>query len=469
MSYKKKKSIRDLNRAMSDKNPSLFDGLKIYKYDPSADNSKYPNFYYDISDKNEIQRISDINTKRGYDLQRGGNASPMYSSDLFDTDYYISGVVLAHFTFPVINMGYPEDSTKNLSQPLRGRTSKESDSIQSVENTSDSFDQIGVLFDDVSQMGSAVYPSDKPDLPNFVWEGVDYGEYTGQNFTPRPPTLNRGSHDLIFIGELDKNGEPELLGSIAVLNTQFYGNSYKDQSVPPNVDSGYIPSRYHIKVGDIIEIYSGIMVKQSFLKEWVPKFNDDNLINRDEVEAWIKVWTDDLNTKTYFSMTDPMMYRVIPNNTYSNMDSNISWERNRLKGKLKIDQFLPKPRRVSIPLLGGTGLSHRSSLVKISGVKLNVSKDVSNSKSIFLEPGRLYEVIDNSGNTIPFRVCHGTEIAKVMPSFPIDKKFDLVGIVAGPNRNGYLEIWPRTMYDIGLGQKNSTDTSSNLIDIVNSL
>ncbi len=455
MSNKKNIKISELKLSTNLSYPQRVTGLKLYKYHPDADYKKYPNLYYDISDKDQEKRISDFEKQRGYSTQLG--TPPMYSSDLIDTEYFISGVVTAHFTFPVVDMKYPEDSGQMIyNSPVRN--SKETESAQSNVNTEDVFDQIGVIFDDVSQIGGSVYPSDKPTLPNFVWEGVNYGEYYPPNNVGRPPTLNRGSHDLIFIQDSS--------GAIAILNTQFYGNSYVDASIPPNVDSGYIPSRYHIKVGDILEVYSGILVKQSFIKEWFPIYRN-TIINRDEVEYWVRSWATSNYTKTYLSLTEPMMYRVIPNNSYTPVDSSISWEKNDLNGRVKVDTFLPEPIRRSIPLITE---SAEGLLVRIRNVKLNVPTESRGAnKTVFLEPGRLYGVVDNSGNEISFRVCHGTDISKIMPAFPVDKEFDLIGIVAGPNRNGYMEIWPRTMYDIGLGKQSSSNTTSNLIDIVNSI
>lgn len=472
MSNKKKISIGDLKWSISGNRRAP--GLTFYQYHPDASIDKYPNFYYDIGDKDQETRIADRERRRGYSAQLG--QPPMYSSDLIDSDYFISGVVTAHFTFPVVNMGYPEDSGQTIYNPPV-RNSKETESAQSDESSENVFDQIGVTFDDISQMFGSVYPSDKPTLPNFVWEGVQYGEYYYSNGAGMPPTLNRGSHDLIFIQEV---GPASRLGAgIAILNTQFYGSSYADASVPPNVDSGYIPSRYHIKVGDILEIYSGILVKPSFVKGWDPKYNDNNIMNRDEVEYWVRTWADPYtSTKTYLSLTEPMMYRIIPNNSYVPVDSNISWKKNDLNGRVKVDTFLPTPERANISLFSGlSGTGREGVLVRINNVKLNVPTESRGSnKTVFLEPGRLYSVrsvrsdgVLDGQYTVSFRVCHGTDIAKIMPAFPVDKEFDLIGIVAGPNRNGDMEIWPRTMYDIGLGKQSSSDTTSNLIDVVNSI
>jgi hypothetical protein len=126
--------------------------------------------------------------------------STIVSQDLILTDHYISGTVTAHFYFPI----HPNDTNF-------GRW-----------NRYDSY----IMYGDIPYTNSITYDP----------------------FLPVSEFFN-GCGDLLFI-------EDETSG-ICVVGTQFYGNSYIDNATPPNVDTAYIPHRYHIKVGDTIEIYSG--------------------------------------------------------------------------------------------------------------------------------------------------------------------------------------------------------------------
>lgn len=365
----------------------------------------------------------------------GNFVGTFVSEDLINTDYYISGVVTAHFTFPIL--------------------------------------------------------SSDPGFSN--WNTVMYSSVTPEEYSDE----YKGSGDLIFI--------QDNTAGIAVVGTQFYGNSSFDNSTPPNVDSGYVPHRYHIAVGDNLELYSGRLVKK----------------NREFGEMWYlngRWQNNTVDSKVFLSLANSFTcYAVIPNKRIVNKAGDIiddAYDR-----PIRLETITPSPKRITIPNIG---FGSEGTLVKISSVKFDQSKRFSNSRrgssggwseenegggnrigstieesrkfdeesisggfvrplteqnsenkseskdNIFLEPGLAYTVVDNFGNSIDFRICHGTEMAKYFIEIPFNKQFDLIGIVAGTDKLGQFEIWPRNIYDLGKTIPSiSVDTSEDIIDFVN--
>lgn len=321
-----------------------------------------------------------IRVNRRYEYQPNTEYE-FISDDLLNSDYFISGVVTAHFTFPI-------------------------------------------------------HPSDK----NFeIWKTLSYPLlplcYTDQkNNSNLDPISSIG--DIIFI--------EDSTGGIAVIGTQFYGRSLMDSLNPPNVDSAYLPQRYHIQVGDTLEIYSGRILSRMRSME---TFNNE--IIQGEFQY----------ANSYLSMINSLpCYRVIPNEKYRTEYNAQYFNKVEIiddvyDGKIKVQKNTPKPDRVSIP---GISAGSEGALVQISNVKFDSklrksSKENTASDILYLEPGKTYTVSyeDDARYSIDFRICHGTEMAKYFLPMSYSKPFDLIGIVAGTNRYGRYEIWPRTMYDLG--------------------
>jgi hypothetical protein len=266
------------------------------------------------------------------------------------------------------------------------------------------------------------------------WESVLYSH---------PGRFVNGSGDIIFI-------EDET-GAIAINGTQFYANSYRDNENPPNVDSGYVPHKYHIEVGDTLEIYSGRIVNNQ-------RFYYANNV---QLSAYSKTTLSFENSVT--------CYTVIPNKRIINASQQIVDD--IYTRPIRFETKLPKSKMTSIP---GIGVLEEGTLVTINNVKFDPTKKTNTSQQnpnnknlIFLQPGLCYTVIDDFGNSIDFRVCHGTEMAKYFTEMTFDKKFNLTGIVAGTDINGWYEIWPRNVYDLGKPlPKNSSVTSQDMIDLI---
>jgi len=407
--------------------------------------------YSRISGMEIIPTIQQSNTPYGFSQKGYGNTPGVSKLDLIETDYYVQGVVTAHFTFPVINMSYPEDIVLNSQRTENGRVNKQSEFVQSESTQTDPDIWEGLIFDEFT---GGFYPESTPDLPTYVWADTLYGDTNSSLY--RSLIYNRQNRDLMIDGGYESyiKGTQDLIFitddagvSIAVLNTQFYGNSYLDASVPPNVDSAYIPSRYHIQVGDTLTLYSGRLFQTGYVNK-ITTITDTGIPGLDDTMTfYYNEWS---YGNRYLALPEIPFYEVSPNVEYRWSDGNLKWEDGKITNNVSATSKLPKAKRTSIPLIGE---SVEASLVQIRGVKLNPKLYDTSGKStkfIFLEPGRLYEVIDAAGNTISFRVCHGTELARNMPAMQIDKTFNLVGIVAGANRNGDYEIWPRNLYDIGI-------------------
>jgi len=276
------------------------------------------------------------------------------------------------------------------------------------------------------------------------WQSVLYSHPVG------PYGNVDGSGDVIFI-------EDET-GGIAIIGTQFYANSYRDNATPPNVDSGYVPHKYHIEIGDNLEIYSG----RIFQNQWTDYPN-----GRYDNGRWRYPL---IYSKAFLTFQNSVIcYNVIPNKRIINTPREIVDD--IYTRPIRFETKIPKPEMTSIP---GIGVGMEGRLVTINSVKFDPTKKTKTSKentnnknSIFLEPGLCYTVIDNFGNSIDFRVCHGTEMAKYFTEMAFDKEFDLTGIVAGEDPNGNYEIWPRNVYDLGKPlPKPSTDTSQDMIDLI---
>lgn len=298
----------------------------------------------------------------------------LVSEDLFNTKHYISGVVTAHFTFPILD-GDPGYSR---------------------------------------------------------WQTVLYG--TNSSIGPQ------SSGDLIFIE--DKTG------GIAINGTQFYGNSSYDNQLPPNVDSGYVPHRYHIEVGDTLEIYSGRIVQRI----------NDQLSNNYTVSKSY--------SKSFLSFENSMTcYTVIPNKRIINRSQTIvddTYER-----PVRFETKISTSKLKSIPIIGAP---EEGTLVTLTNVRFDKTKrggGGGNDDFLYLEPGKTYTVIDTTNNSIDFRICHGTEMAKYFTKMSFTKPFNLTGIVAGTDIFGYYELWPRNNYDLGFPKpKVSVDTSQDVIDFI---
>jgi len=394
----------------------------------------------------------------------------VYTNDIIESNFFIRGVVIAHFMYPTAPSFSPGTHDMVPPEIIGGITDEQAANIDAASNQRERFSFSWLMPSDVNDFKQfdPIFsgPSEldfriQPPAISGLWGGIEYGaiqrewEYTNK-YADYPFSFPSSgeSNDILFIKDTYPNSDT----CIAVVGTQHYGTGFIDRKTPINVDSAYIPSRFHISVGDVIEIYSGHIIENLIYR---PGDSSDPKTSRETATPILKHFIR-LNENPLYTVRAGQNYE--PEFSYTKSKTFISNDKDYdlnsqdifySKKPISLKDNLPTPKPISIPRLISIGrpIVEEGMLVKIRNCVFDpeiFSK--SNSDFIYLEPNRLYQIIQDGfpQHKISMRICNGTEMAIHMPKISILQPFDLVGIVAGQTAEQQYEIWPRTMFDIGI-------------------